>query len=52
MVAAENRMIPPAAQRAIAKWASATVVEIPGSHSIYVSQPGAVVDLIKQVTVS
>jgi len=50
LVAADDRMIPPPAQRAMAERAGATVAEAPGSHSIYVSQPDAVVDLIKQAT--
>ncbi|MEU0187495.1 alpha/beta hydrolase, partial [Streptomyces sp. NPDC006207] len=50
LVAADDRMIPPPAQRAMAERASATVTESPGSHSVYVSQPDAVVDLIKQAT--
>jgi hypothetical protein len=41
-------MIPPAAQRAMAKRAGATVVESKGSHAIYVSQPRAVAALIDQ----
>ena len=41
-------MIPPAAQRAMAERAGATVVEVPGSHAIYESQPGRVADLVKQ----
>jgi pimeloyl-ACP methyl ester carboxylesterase len=44
----EDRMIPPDAQRAMSKRASATVVEVKGSHAIYVSQPRAVVALIEQ----
>jgi hypothetical protein len=39
-------MIPPPAQRLMAKRAGATVVEAPGSHSIYVSRPDAVAELI------
>ena len=39
-------MIPPAAQREMSKRAGATVVEAPGSHAIYVSQPEAVAELI------
>ena len=35
----EDRMIPPPAQRAMATRAGATVIEAPGSHSVYVSQP-------------
>ncbi|MFE9692752.1 alpha/beta hydrolase [Micromonospora sp. NPDC005806] len=48
LVATEDRMIPPPAQRAMAERAGATVAEASGSHSIYLSQPQAVVDLIKQ----
>jgi hypothetical protein len=39
-------MIPPAAQREMSKRAGATVLETPGSHAVYVSQPTAVADLI------
>jgi pimeloyl-ACP methyl ester carboxylesterase len=46
LVATDDRMIPPPAQRAMSKRAGATVVELPGSHSIYVSQPGPVAALI------
>src|SRR3954454_4141441 len=48
LVASDDRMIPPPAQRAMSERAGATVVEAPGSHSIYVSQPRAVADLIAQ----
>jgi pimeloyl-ACP methyl ester carboxylesterase len=46
LVAADDRMIPPPAQRQMAQRTGATVREIPGSHSVYVSQPQAVADLI------
>ena len=46
LVATDDRMIPPPAQRAMSKRAGSTVVEVPGSHSIYVSQPGPVAALI------
>lgn len=46
MVTKDDRMIPPDAQRAMAKRAGATVVEVEGSHSIYVSQPRFVSELI------
>ena len=46
LVAADDRMIPPPAQRAMSKRAGATVVEVPGSHSVYVSQPGPVAAFI------
>jgi len=48
LVSTDDRMIPPDAQRAMAKRAGATVVEAKGSHSIYVSQPQAVADLIEK----
>jgi pimeloyl-ACP methyl ester carboxylesterase len=46
LVTTEDRMIPPVAQRAMSGRAGARVVEVAGSHSIYVSQPLAVADLI------
>lgn len=48
LVATEDRMIPPAAQRAMSKRAGATVAESGGSHAIYVSQPGAVAAIIRR----
>ena len=48
LVATDDRMIPPPAQRAMSKRAGSTVVEVKGSHAIYVSQPQAVADLIKK----
>ena len=48
LVATNDRMIPPAAQRFMSKRAGSTVVEIAGSHAIYVSQPNAVAALIEQ----
>jgi pimeloyl-ACP methyl ester carboxylesterase len=47
LVAAEDRMIPPPAQRAMAARAGAIVTEAAGSHSIYVSRPEAVADVIE-----
>ena len=47
LVATEDRMIPPPAQRLMAERAGSTVVEAEGSHAIYVSQPVAVADLIR-----
>ena len=46
LVATEDRMIPPPAQRAMSSRAGATVVEVAASHAIYVSQPAAVANLI------
>jgi pimeloyl-ACP methyl ester carboxylesterase len=48
LVATDDRMIPPPAQRLMAKRAGSTVVEVAGSHAIYVSQPQAVAALIKE----
>jgi pimeloyl-ACP methyl ester carboxylesterase len=47
LVATDDKMIPPAAQRFMSKRAGSTVVEVAGSHAIYVSQPNAVATLIK-----
>jgi hypothetical protein len=41
-------MIPPAGQRLMSKRAGSKVVEVAGSHAIYVSQPNAVAALIEQ----
>ena len=48
LVASDDRMIPPPAQRAMADRAGATVVETSGSHAFYVSKPAEVVRLIEQ----
>ena len=48
LVATEDQMIPPDAQRAMSKRAGSTVVEVKGSHAVYVSQPQAVASLIEQ----
>ena len=51
LVTGDDRMIPPPAQRAMAERIGAQTVEVPGSsHSVYVSRPAAVADLIKQAT--
>jgi pimeloyl-ACP methyl ester carboxylesterase len=47
LVATEDRMIPPPAQRAMSARAGSTVTEAAGSHAIYVSQPAAVAELIE-----
>ena len=46
LVATEDKMIPPDAQRAMSKRAGSNVVEVKGSHAVYVSQPRAVADII------
>src|SRR3954467_9655067 len=48
LIATEDRMIPPPAQRGMADRAGATVSEASGSHAIYVSQPAAVAAVIAQ----
>ena len=52
LVSTDDRMIPPPTQRAMSERAGATVVEAAGSHAIYVSEPEAVVDLIKRAATS
>jgi pimeloyl-ACP methyl ester carboxylesterase len=46
LVSTEDRMIPPYAQRAMSRRAGATVVEVKGSHAVYVSRPDVVASLI------
>jgi pimeloyl-ACP methyl ester carboxylesterase len=48
LVPTEDKMIPPDAQRAMSKRAGSTVVEVKGSHAVYVSQPQAVALLIEK----
>ena len=47
LVATEDRMIPPPAQRSMSERAGSTVEEAAGSHAIYVSRPDVVADLIR-----
>ena len=44
----DDKIIPYSAQQFMAERAGATVVEVPGSHAIYVSNPKAVAALIEQ----
>ena len=46
LIATDDRMIPPPAQRAMSKRAGAVVAEQSGSHAVYVSQPGPVAAFI------
>jgi len=50
MITTQDRMIPPPAQHAMSARAGSTVVEVAGSHSVYVSQPAPVADLIEQAS--
>src|SRR3954469_17885726 len=48
LVVTDDRMIPPPAQRLMSERAGSTVVEVPGSHAIYVSNPNAVAAVIQK----
>ena len=52
LVTTEDKMIPPAAQRAMSERTGSTVTEAAGSHSIYLSQPAAVAAVITQAATS
>ena len=52
LVATDDKMIPPDAQRAMSKRAGAKVVETKGSHALYVSRPAPVAEIIKQAASS
>ena len=46
LVATDDRMIPPPAQRAMCERIGATTMEVAASHAVYVSQPDAVAALV------
>jgi len=48
LVATEDRMIPPPAQRAMAERAGADVSEVAGSHSIFLSHAAEVAGIIER----
>jgi pimeloyl-ACP methyl ester carboxylesterase len=52
LIATDDKMIPPDAQRAMSKRAGSTIVEVKGSHAIYVSQPEAVAAFVEQAAKS
>ena len=52
LIVTDDKMIPPDAQRSMSKRAGSTVVEVKGSHAIYVSQPKAVAALVEQAAKS
>jgi pimeloyl-ACP methyl ester carboxylesterase len=52
LIATEDKMIPPPAQRQMATRAGATAAEAAGSHAIYISKPEAVAALIAQAAKS
>jgi len=45
-------MIPPPAQQFMSKRAGSTVVEVKGSHAVYVSQPSAVAAIIEKAALA
>jgi pimeloyl-ACP methyl ester carboxylesterase len=47
LIATDDKMIPPPAQQFMSKRAGSTVVEVKGSHAVYVSQPKTVAALIE-----
>jgi len=48
LITTEDRMIPPQAQREMSRRTGAIVEEAAASHSVYVSQPGAVAEIVKK----
>src|ERR1700757_2361711 len=50
LIVTEDKMIPPPAQHFMSKRAGSTVVEVAGSHAIYVSQPTVVAKLIEDAS--
>ncbi len=47
LIPTEDRTIPPQAQRLMSARAGSTVIEVPASHAVYISQPDAVAALIE-----
>jgi hypothetical protein len=52
MIHLGGKMIPPPAQRKMAERANAQVTEVAGSHSVFVSKPREVADLIEKAAAS
>jgi pimeloyl-ACP methyl ester carboxylesterase len=48
LIATEDRMIPPAAQRTMAQRAGATTAEVAAGHAVYMSQPATAAALIRE----
>jgi pimeloyl-ACP methyl ester carboxylesterase len=51
LIATEDHMIAPSAQRAMAQRAGATTVEVAASHAVYMSQPAQTAAVIRQACV-
>jgi len=52
LIATDDKMIPPPAQQLMSKRAGSTVVEVKGSHAVYVSQPQAVAAFIEKAALA
>lgn len=52
LVATDDKMIPPPAQRLMSQRAGATVVETRGSHAVYESKPSAVASIIEKAALA
>jgi pimeloyl-ACP methyl ester carboxylesterase len=52
LVASNDKMIPPPAQRKMAERMKAQVTEVAGSHSVYVSKPHEVAEIIEKAAAS
>lgn len=52
LVASNDKMIPPPAQRKMAERIKAQVTEVSGSHSVYVSKPREVAEIIEKAAAS
>jgi pimeloyl-ACP methyl ester carboxylesterase len=52
LVTSDDKMIPTPAQRKMAERAKAQVTEVAASHSVYVSKPSAVVEIIEKAAAS
>jgi len=48
LLTTKDKMIPPPAQRAMSERSGATVTEVAASHSVFLSQPDSVANLIKE----
>jgi len=50
LVTSEDKMIPPPAQRFMANRAGSEVIEVAGSHAVFVSQPDKVAELLERAS--
>ncbi len=51
LIATQDHMIAPSAQRAMAQRAGATTVEVAASHAVYMSRPAETAALIRQACI-